>query len=440
MHAIGKTHQANGIWTDALTAYDRVFEEYPTAEIVAQAKLDVAECRINLGEWLEARRTYEEYLTKYPKHAQAKVATSRMDVLKQLDRFQNLLADDMIDRNKDDAQFQIGRTVLEQLQNSVKAVEEFRKVVAQFPKSDVADDAQLEMGKALISMQRLDEGRLELLKVPTLYEGSSLADDALYLIGQSYEQQAQELAGVSQAKAREESHERRQKSAYKMFNDQVQMDAARLQGRRGQAKQSGDSKQLGLEDANTAWLLNSSAASNLFCQVAIAETQTETETALQLANRRDRINDAFREAVMMYTRSATEYPLGDKTDSSLLRIASIFESNLKDRASAIDTYQKVVKLFPGTPVAEDAAWKVAQFHVDEASFAAAADSLKNFIRNYPGSRRVSEAQFSQAEVLEQLGKWNDAMDAYEIFRQKFPNHPKVALAAQQITWIKTYRK
>ena len=31
LHAIGKTHQANGIWTEALAAYDRVFEEYPTA-------------------------------------------------------------------------------------------------------------------------------------------------------------------------------------------------------------------------------------------------------------------------------------------------------------------------------------------------------------------------------------------------------------------------
>lgn len=440
LHSSGKIHQKNGVWSEALSAYDRVFEEYPTAKVVAQVKLDVATCRINLGEWLEARTVYEEFIAGNPKHAQVKMATERLDVLKQLDRFQDLLADNMIDRNKDDAQFQIGKTVLTQLQNPLKAVEEFRKVTVKFPNSDVADDAQLEIGKALIAMNRLEDGRAALLQVPIKYEGSSLADDALFLIGQSFEQNARDLAGVSQAAARQQSHQLQQNLAYSAFNDQVQMDERVLDGRRGQAKQSGDKQQLDLEDANKAWRLNTSAASNLFCQVAQADILTEAETAMQLANRQDRINDAYREAVMMYSRAATEYPLGDRTDSSLLRIASIFEGNLKDKSSAIETYQRVVKLFPGTPVAEDAAWKVSQFHVEEGSFADASDSLNSFIRNYPGSRRVSEAQFARAEVLEQLGKWNDAMDAYEIFRQKFPNHDKVKLASQQITWIKTYRK
>jgi TolA-binding protein len=128
------------------------------------------------------------------------------------------------------------------------------------------------------------------------------------------------------------------------------------------------------------------------------------------------------------------------TDQSLLRVAVILESKLKDRPAAMQTYQKIVRLFPGTPVAEDAAWKVSTFHVQEGQFAAAADAYQNFIRNYPASTRVAEAQFGMAEVLEQLGRWNEAMDAYEVFRQKFNKHPKVALAAQQITWIKTYRK
>jgi TolA-binding protein len=106
----------------------------------------------------------------------------------------------------------------------------------------------------------------------------------------------------------------------------------------------------------------------------------------------------------------------------------------------MQTYQRIVKLFPGTPVAEDAAWKVARFQVEEGRYAAAADAFQTFIRNYPGSTRVADAQFGRAEVLEQLGRWNEAMDAYEVFRQKFNKHPKVTLAAQQITWIKTYRK
>ena len=160
-----------------------------------------------------------------------------------------------------------------------------------------------------------------------------------------------------------------------------------------------------------------------------AELQAETESALQVANRQDRINEAYRQAVEMYTKAVNDYPLGDKTDDSLLRMAQILETELKDRAAAMQTYQKIVKLFPGTPVAEDAAWKVALFHEQEGKYKQAAAAYRDFIRNYPASSRVADAQFALAEVLEQLGHWVDAMDAYETFRQKFNGHPKALVGA-----------
>jgi TolA-binding protein len=132
--------------------------------------------------------------------------------------------------------------------------------------------------------------------------------------------------------------------------------------------------------------------------------------------------------------------LGDFADDSLLRMAQILETSLRDRAAAMKTYQAVVKFFPGTPVAEDAAWKTAQFLEEDARYAEAAQALQDFIRNYPASARVADAQFALAESLEQQGKWLEAMDAYETFRQKFTEHPKAAQAVEQISWIKTYRK
>ena len=210
--------------------------------------------------------------------------------------------------------------------------------------------------------------------------------------------------------------------------------------RRVQLKAEGDEQQVALNDALDASRSGSLVAGKLFCHVTQAELEAETETALHIANRQDRINDAYREAIAIYLKAVTDHPLGDKTDQSLIRIAEIFETRLKDRAAAMQTYQKIVRQFPGTPVAEDAAWKVTQFYVEEGKYAQAADSYKTFIRNYPASSRVAEAQFGLAEVLEQLGQWVDAMDAYEVFRQKFDKHPKVKLAADQISWIKTYRK
>lgn len=287
LHAIGKTHQANAAWQESIDSYDRLFEEYPLSPVISQSRVDVAECEINLGNWSNARRLYEEYLEKFPKHDHVKMAAARLDVLKKLDRFQDLLADDAIDRNKEDAQYQIGKTVLTELNNPIKAVAEFRKVVKDFPKSDVADDAQLEIGRTLLSLNQLAAGRAELLKIPKIYRGSPLADDALYLVAQSYEQFAVRIASVTLETAREESHLMEQNEAYVRFNKQIEVDTKRESQRRGQLKAAGKSKELALNDAAFAWQQGSSQVSNLFCHVTQAELQTETETALQVANRRD---------------------------------------------------------------------------------------------------------------------------------------------------------
>lgn len=440
LRAIGQTHQTNEVWEEAIATYQRILDEYPGVPTLPQVKLAMAECHINLSHWRTARDLYEEYATQHPQDPQTPMVQARMVVLKNLDKFENLLADNEVQRNKDDAQFQIGRIVQEQLQNPVKAVAEFRKVVSKYPKSDIADDAQLEIGKSLLALGRLDDARKELLQVPGKFPNSPLADDALFLIGQSYEQQGLKLASITIEKARAEAFEQGQRGAYRAFNAQVAGRGGRLQQRRDDLKKSGDFDALALDEAKNAASELNFLQGGIANTARFAEQQAETESAIEVANRQDRINDAYREAVAMYMKSVSDYPLGDKTDESLLKIAQIFETHLKDRAAAMQTYQRIVKLFPGTPVAEDAAWKVAQFHEREAKYTAAAEAYRDFIRNYPGSARVADAQFALAEVLEQLGNWVDAMDAYETFRQKFGSHPKATLAMEQINWIKAYRK
>ncbi|MEX2140622.1 MAG: tetratricopeptide repeat protein [Pirellulales bacterium] len=437
---IGQTHQANEAWNEAMQAYERILEEYQGVQITPQVKLAMAECHINLSQWRQARKLYKEYAQQYPSDGQAELARQRIEILKNLDRYQTLLADEEVQRNKDDAQFQIGVIVLEKLNNPVKAVAEFRKVVVNFPKSPQADDAQLEIGKALLSLNRLDEARTELLKVAENYPGSPLADDALYLVGQSYERQAQRLAAVTGEKAREEAFERGQRGAYQVFNEQVQAQERQFAARRDMLRREGKKEELDLDEAAQAFRLGNVNMETRSATARVAGIQAEAESALQVANRQDRINEANRLAVATYSRAANEYPLGDMTDDALLRMAQIYETELKDRAAAMETYQKVVKFFPGTPVAEDAAWKVAQFYEQEGNFKEAVDAYRQFIRNYPVSARVADAQFAMAEALEQLGRWVEAMDAYETFRQKFTTHPKVQLALDQINWIKAYRK
>jgi TolA-binding protein len=462
--AIGQTHQANSAWDDAIAAYQRISTEYPSSSVMPQVQIAIAECQVNLSDWKAARKTYEDYLQKYasaaapngpavqpPAQPQAQqaapvdypeLARKRIEILKSLDRYQTLLADKLVTRNKDDAQFQIARIVLEDLHYPLKAAAEFGKVVADFPNSDQAAGAQLEIGKALLSLGKTEEARKELLKVPGNYPNSPLADQALYLVGQSYEQQAERLEGISAQTVKAEMFMKGQQAAYDQYQKQEQATGTMLKARRTELQsKAGNKDLLDNEDAYNASRFNGMASSpNISNSVRLAEQQAETESALQLANRQDRINEAYRQAVAVYAKAAADYPLGTKTGTSLEHMAVIYEVHLKDPAAAMATYQRVVQLFPGTPVAENAALKVARFHEQQGKYDLAVNDYREFIRTYPASAHVADAQYSLAEALEQQGRWVEAMEAYQTFRDKFGNHPKAARALEQIQWIKAYRK
>jgi len=465
--AIGQTHQANSAWDDAIGVYKRISTEYPSSDVMAQVQIAIAECQINLSDWKAARKTYEDYLQKYaggapnapapaqPSAAQqeapqqaappvnyAEMARRRIEILKNLDRYQTLLADKLVTRNKDDAQFQIARIVMEDMRNLLKAAAEFRKVVEDFPKSDQAAAAQLEIGKALLALAKTEDARKELLKVPANYPNSPLADQALHLVGLSYEQQAERLAGISVQTVKAEMFRKGQQAAYESYQSQERGVGDRLKSRRAELqKQPGDNTALlENEEAYNAARFNGMSAPNIIGNVRQAQQQAETASALQLANRQDRINEAYRQAVAVYAKAAADYPLGTKTGASLEHMAIIYEVHLKDPAAAMAAYQRVVELFPGTSVAENAAMKVARFHERQGKYDLAVNAYRDFIRTYPASSQVADAQYSLAEALEQQGRWVEAMEAYQTFRDKFSTHPAAARALEQIQWIKAYRK
>jgi TolA-binding protein len=129
----------------------------------------------------------------------------------------------------------------------------------------------------------------------------------------------------------------------------------------------------------------------------------------------------------------------DKAGDSLLRMAVIYAERLKDADLAMKTYREIVRQFSGTSVAEDASWRIAQYHERQGKFAEAIDAYKKFLRNYRRSAKAGNAQFAVAENYEHLGKWVDAMDAYTHYMTNFASGPLVQKAKEQINWIKTYR-
>ncbi len=434
----GQIHQANEAWKDAIAAYRRVIAEFGEGQWVQDAKWSIAECTINLSQWSEAAAAYRDYVAAYPKDA-AKVAEAnrRIEVLKDLARYQGLV-DEKGQRKAFDAQYQIAVIVRNQLSNPVKAIIEYRKVVANWPESYVAAPALHEMGTAYLALGETEKARDALKQVAEKYPTSPLASSALFMVGKSYEDEADKLASVTREKSLEQARDVAQRNAYELSqSSRARQQELRLD-RVESLKKEGKGKAAEVEEASGAALFGvfNDANVRVFAQKAIQDV--ETLTATQLADRQDKINAALRKAVTAYT-ATSKIAGGNKADAALLQMATIYDQRLKDSKAAMETWLEIVRQFSGTAVAEDASWKLAQYYEREGKYSEAIDAYTAFLRNYRRSPNAGAAQFAVAENYERIGKWVAAMDSYNNYITNFPEGPLVGKAKEQINWIKTYR-
>ncbi|MGA2502021.1 MAG: tetratricopeptide repeat protein, partial [Tepidisphaeraceae bacterium] len=232
--------------------------------------------------------------------------------------------------------------------------------------------------------------------------------------------------------------------------DQAQKDAYRsVQGRRNDnnkeaelrlksAKAGGKADVAELEEARQAAGNGTFNTANFELAAAKAIQDVQTLSAVQMADRQDRINAALRKAIDAYT-SASKVPGGDKAGDALLRMAAIYDEQLKDANLALATRKEIVNQFSGTAIAEDASWRIALYYERAANYAEAVEAYKAFLRNYRRSPNAAQSQLSIAECFEHLNKWVEAMEAYTSYISSFPEGPAVNKAKEQINWIKTYR-
>jgi TolA-binding protein len=193
-----------------------------------------------------------------------------------------------------------------------------------------------------------------------------------------------------------------------------------------------------LEEAKAAAVNVWFNTANVSLEVERAGQVVEALTAVQLANRQDKINAALRRAVSAYDE-ASKVAGGDKAGDALLRMATIYYERLKDSSAAMAAWLEIVRQFSGTAVAEDASWRIAQYYEREGKYGEAIDAYRAFLRNYRRSPKAGDAQFAIAENSEHLGQWIDAMDAYTNYINNFPSGPMLNKAREQINWIKAYR-
>jgi len=434
---IGRIHQTNQAWDEAIAAYQRVIAEFPNGDWVKQAKWSIAECVLNLSRWRQALESYASYIRDYPQDSRKAEAERRVTILKDLARYQSLV-DEKDQRKAFDAQYQIATIVLNKLSNHVKAIIEYKKVTEHWPNSHLADDALYAVGTTYLALGEPEKAREAARAVASRYPNSPLADDALFLVGKSYEDEANKLASVTRLQTLAKAEEIAQFEAYR----QVQTARSRQKTKQDMLIQSlkkgGETDEAELQEARYAGRNVVFNAANAALAADKVSQMVETLTAVQLANRQDKINAALRKAVEAYAQTS-KIAGADKAGDALLRMATIYDERLKDSQAAMTAWLEIVKQFSGTTVAEDASWRIAKHYEDAGQYKEAVEAYKAFLRNYRRSPKAGQAQFAIAESYEHLGRWVDAMDAYTNYINNFPQGPLAEKAREQITWIKAYR-
>jgi len=437
LRAIGEIHQMNQSWEDAIAAYQRVIEEYGNGDWARQARLSIATCYIQLSKWWEAIRAYEDYVRDYPQDGETPKARNRIPILKDIERFQQLI-DEGKSARRYDAQNEIATIVEQTLGDKVKAVVEFEKVVKNFPKSMVADTALYSVGRLYLDLGELEKGRDALARVAVEYPTSPMADDALYLLGQSFEKEAQQIEGITREQALDVANRMAQGAVYRKSQQNLKQQEQQMQQEIEEYKGKGDYENAEKAEAREGARMKEARSSAAGAAAQEAGQMTQAMTAYEMANRQDRINAALREAIKAYDK-AWAITLGDHAADALLRMADIYDSRLKNPEKAMEVYDKIISTFPGKPVAENALWRRAQYYEYQGKYDKAAEEYNTFINNYPQSKHAEEATFRLAEMYEQQKMWREAINTYTNFQTLFPNSTLVTKAKERIAWIKTYR-
>jgi len=99
---------------------------------------------------------------------------------------------------------------------------------------------------------------------------------------------------------------------------------------------------------------------------------------------------------------------------------------------ALRAYRMFVDLFPTKKDADDALLAVARLFRANLMFDEAIGAYRELMEDFPKGDKTSEAYVEAAGCLENLGRWGDAKELYELYAKKFPRYKHVGLCRQRI--------
>ena len=102
---------------------------------------------------------------------------------------------------------------------------------------------------------------------------------------------------------------------------------------------------------------------------------------------------------------------------------------------AVVAYRLFLNLFPTKRQADDALIAVPRLFRDNLLFTEALGAYEQLMNDYPKGNVTSEAYIEAAQCLENIGRWDEARELYELYARKFPKYKHVGLAKQRLALL-----
>lgn len=150
---IGNGYFQQKEYEKAIAVYQEIVDTYPGGDVADRASLYIGDVYFVQQKTDEAIEAYEKLLLKYPRFStqMAVSAQNRMSAVEDIEEDMRILREGR-DDEKDNAQYDIASVYLDVFGDYASALEEFQKVVDEWPESELADNALWKMGECYWNM------------------------------------------------------------------------------------------------------------------------------------------------------------------------------------------------------------------------------------------------------------------------------------------------
>lgn len=368
-YRIGDCFKAQNKFEDAAQAYQRVKVFYPHSPLAAAGIIDAGEMFTKAGIFDRALSMYFSFQEDYPEDP--KLATVRLAIIK----------------------------VLMQKNELQRALAEADKLLA-FAGGSTKNEAKYQRGRILEEMGRLDEaqtGYLELNKLTTISE--DLKAKVLIRLGYLYRLKGewarsnefflQALATKGELTTQLETTMLLGNNYFELENFAQALEYYQKAGSQAAKNEAHYFKALFQSALCYESLADYKNANDLFfrLQEILPENLPHSESFreksyLHIAQNYLALNDGFA-AVSYFQKFLSLYPESKTRDQIQLKIAQIYEKQLRDPDKALRLYERFVELFPQSAYIDDAQLGAARCLVATENYAKAINALENYLSTYP---------------------------------------------------------